>query len=292
MIFLILHLVITLLVTLVCSIRSNKQEIIFNTLTMLFFPIGGIAIVILFRITKNRAKKIVEDDEFEEEIFLFTNRVSKESYKNTVSIEETLILNENTIKREQLIEQLKKDALSYISVLKKAIRDDDIETSHYASSAIVEVKRRLELDIQQFSVNMEKNRENIEFLYQYQEVLKVYIDSGILDKYSLHNYSNTYEKILKTIISLKPTKEIYHDLINILIKMNNLEEAEKYCHEFLDRIPSEESYMSLLKYYFNKKDSKQFNRVFRELKESKIQLSPKGIDLIRFWERGGIKSEG
>lgn len=292
MIFLILHLVITLLVTLVCSIRSNKQEIIFNTLTMLFFPIGGIVIVILFRITKNRAKKIVEDDEFEEEIFLFTNRVSKESYKNTVSIEETLILNENTIKREQLIEQLKKDALSYISVLKKAIRDDDIETSHYASSAIVEVKRRLELDIQQFSVNMEKNRENIEFLYQYQEVLKVYIDSGILDKYSLHNYSNTYEKILKTIISLKPTKEIYHDLINILIKMNNLEEAEKYCHEFLDRIPSEESYMSLLKYYFNKKDSKQFNRVFRELKESKIQLSPKGIDLIRFWERGGIKSEG
>ena len=282
---LILHLLITLIITILCSIRANKQEIILNALIMLFFPIGGVIIVLLFRLTKNRAKKMVEEDEFEEDVLLFTDKICKENYKNVVSLEETLILNEDKIKREQLIEQLKKDALDYISVLKKAVRDDDIETSHYASSAIVEVKRKLELDIQKFDVDMESNEENIDFLNQYKEVLKTYIESDILDKYSLHKYTNTYKKISVRLVELQPNKESYKELIDILIKTNDLEECKSYCYEFLSNIPSEEAYVCLLRYCYNSKNKKEFNSILNELINSKIQLSPSGLQLVRFWKK-------
>lgn len=283
MIYFILHLVLSGLIVLIFTNKSNKRELFYNLLIALFLPIGGYMLVIIFNRNRKIPLKQVEEDEIEKKVLLFTGRVQGGLNKNIIPLEETLIMNSNKVKRQQLLDYLKKESIHRLSILKTALKDSDVETSHYASAAIIEEKRKIEVSLQEFSVHYEKNKDDLEFIEGYGNVLKIYIESGLLDDYTKRRYGYSYINILKHKNEIVKTIKNYEDIIDALIEFDMLAECGVLCKEFLENFHCEEAYIKNLKYFYSVNDKERFKEIFEKLLGSELSFSPKCLELVRFW---------
>jgi len=134
---------------------------------------------------KNRVDYI-EGIDFEKEI-------------NIVPLEDSLIFNEDKIKRSYLIHILKKDFVSHIKGLKKALENDDTETSHYAAAALMEIKNQFELMIQSAGKRYERDKDDVSVLQEYIDILKKYLNSDVPDKVDYFRYLKEYSTPIYTV---------------------------------------------------------------------------------------------
>ncbi len=282
------HLVLSCLIFFIGANRINKQERFCNFIISLFFPIGGYILVLLLYISRKRRTKDIDNKvDIEDALILFTDRFDRQKDTNIVPIGETLVINDKKVKRQQLIEVLKKESSKYIDMLKVALRDEDVETSHYAAAAIVEIKGKLDLKLQAFSVEYEKNKLDIGLLKEYADVLQEYLSSDLMDKFARKKYIFTYIELLEKLLSHdRENADYYNRLINALYETGKIDEMGKYCKTYLENCRDENAYLLNLKYYYLKKDKKAFDVIFNNLLKSPIKLSNRGINIIRFWLDG------
>lgn len=282
------HLVLSCFFAVMGLNKINKQERFCNFIIALFFPIGGYIAVLILYVSRNRnVKEIQNEPDLEDALILFTERFDRQRDTNIVPLEETLLINDTKVKRQQLINALKKESSKYIDMLKVALRDEDAETSHYAASAIAEIKGKLDLKIQAFSVEYEKNKLDIGVLKQYADVLEDYLNSNLLDEYARRKTIFTYIGVLENLLnSHGRNSDYYNRLINALYETKEIDKAKKYCKDYLENCKDEGAYLANLKYFYLIKDKNGFDEVFNSLLGSSIKLSNKGIGIIRFWLDG------
>ena len=65
-----------------------------------------------------------------------------------VPLEEAFLINDAATRRRLMVEILRQDPNQYIQLLQQARLNDDIEVTHYASTAMMEVQREYEIDLQ------------------------------------------------------------------------------------------------------------------------------------------------
>jgi len=282
------HLVLSCLMAFIGSNRINKQERLSNFIISLFFPVGGYISVLILYLLRNKSTKEIDDEPpIEETVVLFADRINVEKETNIVPLEEILLINDTKIKRQQLIDTLKKDFSKYLDMLKIALKDEDVETSHYAASAVSEIKRNLDLKFQALSVQYEKNKSDMKLLKEYAGVLEEYLNSSLLDETSRKKILITYVQVLKNILKSHEKDAVYcNKLINALFEAGELEKSGTYCKAFLENNETEDAYLINLKYYYLIKDKSSFDIILKKLKKSSVKLSNKGINIVRFWSEG------
>lgn len=283
-----IHILLSSIIWFVGKNKINKQERFCNFIIAFFFPFGGfLAVLILYFSRHNKAREIDSEEDIDNAYILFTDRLDIEKDINIVPLEETLIINDTKEKRRQLIEVLKKDSSEYIDMLKIAVRDNDVETSHYAAAAIAEIKRNLDFKLQSFSVEFEKNKSDIKLLKGYADVLEEYIDSGLIDDFNKRKIAIIYIEVLEYLIeNYNEREDYYNKLIKVLFEADELEKAEKYCKDFLENYGTEDAFLASLKYYYRLRDKEKFEKTFKRLLNSPIKLSNKGLNIVRFWLEG------
>jgi hypothetical protein len=214
--------------------------------------------------------------------------VEVEKELNVVSIEEALIVSEYAVRRKVMINVLKEDSMKYMDILQKAVSNEDTETSHYAVSAIMEMKRKLTLSLQELSLNYETNKDDAYILRTYADVLNNYMKSGFLDERTLRKYKFTYILVLEQLIGLLPEDDsAYIEKVDAELEVGGLLEAEKTALLYLDRHPeSEDAYLCLLKVYFYMKSYIRLQEILNLLKRSPIRLSNRALTLVRYWSEG------
>ena len=289
-----MHLLITLIVSFICFVLSGKRQYYFYFFIALFLPIAGYVIDLFISIVRNKINSNVEleEDELEdfEEKMIITD-LDKSSHSEVIALEDVMLSGSNKLKRKQMMNILTNDNLKNVDLLKVALRDEDIETSHYASVAIVDMKKKLDVNIQECSEVYKQDPGNIENLIKYKNNLKEYFDSKLLDEHYIKLYKEMYTDIMELLLSKDKRKEYYVELIDVLIELKQWNKAKFYIDEFICKFMCEESYLKKLKYYYEINEKKQFYRVLSDLKKSSIKLSREGINIIRFWNRGGQINE-
>lgn len=215
-------------------------------------------------------------------------KVEFEKELNVISIEDALIVSNHADRRRIMIDVLKEDTLKYLEVLKTAVGNDDTETSHYAVSAIVEVKRKLSIALQQFTVEYESSIGDPQITTDYAEVLNLYIKSGFLDTRTLRKHMFTYISLLNDLINLDdPTEFAFLEKTKTELELGLLTDAEMTSKLYLERYSSsEEAHLNIMRVYFTSKSFQNLNHAIITLKKSKIMLSNKGITMIRYWSEG------
>ena len=128
-------------------------------------------------------------------------KVNKPKELDVIPIEEALLVNDHFTRRRIMIDVLKDDATQYIDVVKVAVENEDTETSHYAVSAIMEVKRKSAQTIRQLSEELARRPDDIGLACAYRDALKQSMDSGFMDENTLSVYRDRYIEVLETIIS-------------------------------------------------------------------------------------------
>ncbi|OAB47257.1 hypothetical protein [Paenibacillus antarcticus] len=216
------------------------------------------------------------------------NMVEVEKELNVIPIEEALIVNEYAARRTVMINVLKQDSMNYMDILQKAVSNEDTETSHYAVSAIMEMKRKLTLSLEELSLKYESNKDDAHILRTYSDVLSNYMKSGFLDERTLRKYKFTYILVLDQLITILPEDDsAYIEKVDTELEVGALLDAEKTALLYLNRRPhSEEAYLCLLKVYFYMKSYSRLQEILNSLKSSPISLSNRALTLVRFWSEG------
>ncbi|MDQ6420727.1 hypothetical protein RB620_14950 [Paenibacillus sp. LHD-117] len=207
---------------------------------------------------------------------------------NVIPIEEALLVSEHQDRRRVMIDLLKQDSVHYLEILQTAVRNEDTETSHYAVSAIMEVKRKLLLSIQDLSVQFENRKEDEYVVRAYAEVLKGFLRSGFLDERTVVKYQYTYIEVLNQMIKLSKQAEwAYKDKMETEINLGLFVVAESTSLHYLDQHPeSEDAYLCLMKVYYLTRSSSKLNHTLEQLKQSPVRLSNHALTLVRFWSEG------
>ncbi|GAA0181261.1 hypothetical protein SH2C18_38180 [Clostridium sediminicola] len=285
--------IISVLIMLVLLILKRTPETSYNFFVSLFIPIIGTLYVIfsrLFSILSRDSETILESYEkyIKGNVYKWKRKKpSTENEINLVPMEDALIVNENKIKRSLVINILKKDPTKHIDVIKKALEDEDTETTHYAATAILQIKNSFNIMIQEYSVKYESDKENLNITIPYYNILKKYVDSGLLDEQNVFKYRVLISELLTSILNRYTKYDKYYiDKIDNELELNNFYIAEKYCEDFFNNYPNtEKPYLMYLKTYFKLGDKKTFNKYLKALMDSPIQLSNEGLNIVRFWTR-------
>lgn len=216
------------------------------------------------------------------------NKLEKQRELDIVPIEDALVVSQHRERRQALIDILKQDTIQYIEVLQRAISNEDTETSHYAVSAIMELKRKLLMSLQELEVRYEQEHSDARVSKSYIEVLAVYLKSGFLDERTKRKYQYTYLSVLAYYLQNHEKEEwILSAKFDIEIELGIFADAEKTALLYVEYFPlSEQAHMSVLKYYFVIRSQQKLEQALNRLKSSPIRLSNEGLTTVRFWSKG------
>ena len=143
-----------------------------------------------FKISDIRYKRIEVDDDSNETI--------------TVPLEEAISVNNASVRRKLMMDILHRNPEEYIELLQMTRTADDTELTHYATTTMMEIQNKYELEIHKLSEEIKENPRELQVLKKYRKVLLKYIDSGLIKywKYTernwmifLENYVKCFQKI-------------------------------------------------------------------------------------------------
>ncbi|MDB8791106.1 MULTISPECIES: hypothetical protein [Romboutsia] len=231
---------------------------------------------------------IDKENEYDRNISLLIREAELKNKKDLIPIEDALNLNDHNIKRNLVIEMLKEDSYKYLEFLLKALKDEDSETSHYAATAITQLKSKLTVAIQDMEVEYYKNSKNKEVSKEYIKALKECIDSNLIDKKERTRLTYSYKLALENYIrDIEDDENYLNELIKIYIDIKNYDKAIIYSYKYMKKfVQSYKPYMFLLEVYYTLNDKKNFEKVIKSLRESDIKLDKEGLDILRFWIEG------
>ncbi|WP_144511971.1 hypothetical protein [Bacillus sp. FJAT-22090] len=292
--FYLMYIVLSGIVLLFISNKSRKEWLLKMTIVT-FLPVIGWALPIVTanKFIKNKGELFgsyisQQDEDISLEILAIQEKIDKEKELDIVPIEDALVVSNYSNRRKVMIDVLKEDTLQYMDVLKTAVLNEDTETSHYAVTAVMEIKRKLSISMQELSVKFDQQSDDVHVGYAYAQVLKEYMGSGFLDKQTIRKYKYTYIHVLSQLIrNGNVDEETFQEKIKTEMEMNEYSAAEATCNEYLKKYPnSENPYVSLLKLYYTTKSTIKMQGILDELKKSTIKLSNRALTIVRYWSEG------
>ena len=267
----------------VAILKKDKYLGIVTLAINIMYPIGGYLFTIMLCIERESAEKGIQTLEIKGEDLLYTVQNTIECKKEIIPFEEVLLINADTEKRKDVLYLLKENPLRYITLLQLALKDEDTETVHYASSAISEINRKINLDLQKYNAQYKAQKEDEDFLEDYLKLIQTCMNTGLLDQQNLLKYKDLEEEIIKKLINKYPKSKHYSNLCDIYIQQKDITKLKSISREFLEFEKVEESFIARLQYYFLKKDIKGFKEIMTQFKQSELILSHQGMEHIKFW---------
>jgi len=292
---LLINVVISVAFFVYCKMKKSEESLMRLILTLLF-PLVGVTIFLIIDNfvdkSKDRTGELQESSTYEADIdSFFLKRLNVEREVNIVPVKEALLVNNNEIKRRLIVDSLKEDVYEYRNFLKEALKDKDTETSHYAAAAVVEIKRKLLISVQETAGKYEKEPQNLNKIRDYAIAIERIIESELLDKKNTYKYLHIYSSVLQKMIRMNhKNKEILGKKIACDIRLKDYDKAMIYCNllKKLDK-NSLKPYMMLLKIYYEIGNTSKFNETLEFIKSSRIKIQRKALGSIRFW-LGGVRN--
>jgi len=297
--FAILILVINLIVSVIYMIYNFLIRRRFHKavagLVMIICPIiGPLYFLCAYLIFKfDFRKKLIYDDDINFSKSKVENIMFPDYDKEiqTVPFEEVLIVSNNEDKRRTLLDNLKNDFAKSLGTISKALDDDDVETSHYAATAIMNATGDFLVSLKGLDDEYQKNKGDYEINRQYADYVKEYLNSGILDEVNYKRYGYLYVDLIEN-IQINHSEMLYSiDIayaVDVLIHIKDYALAEQWALKGINFYETNErSYLSLLRTYYETGQDKKFFKTLEELKMSDISLSQKGVEFVRFFTSQG-----
>ena len=307
---LVIHTLVCLIFFIINIKKNGLQDSIYKFAVVFLMPVFGFLFFLISAIIRRTVKKSREElEDFLKSVhggkhIHHEEAIDFEKEINIVPMGDSLEFSDNKTKRAYLIYILKKDFTGHVRSLKKAIKSDDSETSHYAAAALMEIRKEFEIMLQnaeekyskakKAAIGIESVNGNTpttrEDLYaaaeEYALVLRKYLKSKIADRVDYYDYMSRYSDILEFLIDgdrSKPSN--FMDKISIDIELDDLQRAFDYCKLFAKHYPeNENAYLAFLKLFYITKDYRSFKKVISIIKDKKIAMSEKSLNKLAYWE--------
>ncbi|MEK4523174.1 hypothetical protein MKX96_16215 [Psychrobacillus sp. FSL W7-1493] len=275
--------------------KKNRKEWLLKLTLVSFLPIIGWLLPIQWpkRAIENKGTEFSDYiDNLNEDIALnissFQEIIDREKILDIVPIEDALVISDYAARRKVMINVLKEDPLEHIEVIKTAVLNEDTETSHYAVTAVMEVKRKLSISIFELAEIYNSNKQDFLTSTFYKKAIKAYMNTGFLDDLTLGKYKYLYIEVLdQLILNHVANEQIYKEKFKAELQMQEYSAAEKTCKDYLKKFStSEEPYICLIELYYTTKSTRKLQETLVRLKNTTIPFSNRGLTIVRYWSEG------
>lgn len=272
--------------------RGSMHNTLLRFVVCFFIPIFGFAFMWFsdyyekrMKLVKGRKQNFTSEKASELELL---NPLDLEDETNKVPMVDALQMDYSQ-RRKAVVDTLKEDAMDYIGVLKEALLNEDSETSHYASSVIMDIQNRMQTAIFKKEERFQTKPDDMENTLSFEAELYRVIKSGIYEKRDLHKYYVKYKVVSDYLLKEEDPKEAcLHDRIEIDFDLGDIAHAGELCERYKKAYPSSETMVvDYIRYYVMLKDREGLNRFFEQLKTLPVLLTSKSLQYIRFFEREG-----
>lgn len=281
----------TLISVLFIFLVKDKQERIFGLL-FLILPIFGLALYalpkLMFRLTKKHNLYDASNIKLKISEETFSQRPNIPEEMNIVSFDEIMQVGLKEEKRALLLNVLKDDLVDNASFIRSAMSDSDSETTHYAASATMQIYTKLRSAIQALETQQQLDPENASVMLELLSAISDYILSGVLTKRDSDFYCNKYIRTFDILKKFDPTLltcDAYLKQADFQYASFNVHKSIETAIEARDRFDQEEAHLKLLELYYKTGNQNRFNETFETFRRSKLTVSNKGLELIRFWSK-------
>ncbi len=290
------HVIICMLTA--ALIKKKKIHVDAMAIPIVFFiPIWGILLVIAHEIYFfNKGNKVhdleVDHIKLVDKKYRFIELENRDNADIVVPLEEAIQVNDAKTRRALMLDILHENPNNYLGLFQRAKMSDDTEITHYATTTIMEIQSEYENRIQFCENALKEDSSNEAVLREYLEVMKKYIDSGLLSGNILQIQKEQLEKILDQLLSIHDMeKELVLLKIEISLEISKMDkdslrikEQQYYLKRAKELWPNEERvYMLLVNYYRHLGKPEMIQAVFFEVEDQNIYLSHEGRTWYSFW---------
>ena len=258
---------------------------------LLFVPFWGCICVIILHLhmkayegsaTEIPLEKLKIDDEIYKSLSLETVRES-----NVAPLEEVLLLAPADVRRRMMLDILNDSPDKYTDVLLMARGGDDTEVVHYATTAMAEMSKQHDLQLQHFESAYTADPEDREVLESYISFLEEYLSHGFAQGRAEKIERNQLVRLLQRLWDREKTLETGIKLSRQLLILSETAAAEQLLEEMIRLWPSrEEPRLLQMECCALMSDGEALSACIRRAREDGVYFSAEGDTQIAFWLGG------
>lgn len=270
---------------------GRLQEALFTLLLCVTLPVVGFIFVWIkdYYAEKKEEKdfsEIFEGDAFFRDELKMLKPLDRDKELNRVPMKEALIINDYELRRKMVMDTLTEDnTLEYIDVLQEALENEDSETSHYASSIIMQLQAKVQNRMTQREKEFERNPQDRKVMVLYERELFQLLTSRLLEKDNLRRYFMRYAKLSNRLLEeQKPEEEYILHRVQICFLERNFTETIPILERYLELYPkSEDAVLCKIKLCIYTKDRKGLESFMNSLSSRPVILTQKTLEYVRFF---------
>ncbi len=255
-----------------------------------FLPVAGPLMALMIdrlMVLDKAGHKPVDMEELHLGADIYWKSIKKpDENKDVVPLEEAIAIDDFKIRRKILLDSLFQDPKRYLSVLMAARYNDDVETTHYATSTISKIQRDYQLSISELEARYKK-RPSHNTLLAYISVLQEYIETGLLEESLLLKQRGKFADLLKLQLMEDPTNfGAYISALHNLLALNDQEEAKGLVEMLITKWPSNENtWIEALKYANHFGDHQMYEQVEKVINgdRNSVDWTREGTHAVEPW---------
>ena len=283
-----IHLIICILIW--SGIRTGFLKAKMYMLSLaVFVPVWGPVCVLLIHFQlfsgTDQVKTVgIEKLRVNEEIYKNMFPAMEENDRDVVPLEEALLLNDPSRRRELIMNVLNDNPGEYVELLKQARMNEDVEVVHYAITAMVELSKEYDFRLQKMEKLYAASPDDPEILEQYCDFMEEYLNQGILEAQMEREQRERYIRLLRQKLKVKTTLSTCMRLFQNLMKTGDYVQAEEILGLMDQKWHRKEEFWILkIRYLAERKKGAELQQCLRQMKEEQIYLSSKSKEALAFW---------
>ncbi len=217
--------------------------------------------------------------------------VDREAESDKVPAVDTLRTGTYDFRRKMVMDTLKEeDTVSYLSVLREALTNEDVETSHYASTVIMDLQKKIQTSLMEKQKALESHPEDRQRQEDLEQELFHVIESGAFDDSSLQRYYVQYEQVSDWLLAAQEEVDpawLHRRIAVDLRKGENLH-ARETAARFVEQFPDQEqAVVDMIQVCLRTHDRESLDRLFQQLPEMPVILTTESLQYIRYLNGSG-----
>lgn len=215
-----------------------------------------------------------------------------------VPLQEALLINDASTRRELIMDILYHDTGQYVDVLNKARMNDDVEVVHYATTAMVELQKDYETELQKRRQDWEEDRTSRSRLAAYLQTLEAYVDSGLLEGNMKRNRQLELQELLEDMLRREYNSEeeelsLYHRYFETSLSLEDDAVAVSCADHVLEKWPQmEDGYMMHIRLGIARRQRERISRMLALIRKRNIYLTPDARKTVEFWKDDNGRQNG
>jgi|GEM_PF-525206 len=216
----------------------------------------------------------------------------EEKEKSVAPLDEVLMLAPSFRRRNMMLDILNDTPEEYAGALLHARSGDDTEVVHYATTAMAEMSKHYDHEIQQYENLYSQNSKDPALVRRYADFLERYLDSGIAEGRTAQIQRNQLIRLLQQLTEESDGQEpeLYERLVCQLIATKNYTAALATAGRMQQAYPDrEEPRLLMVECLALLGEGEKLHAYIRRCREDGVYFSHDGETRLQFWEQGKEK---